>query len=94
MSDQPDNLVLKILHDMREEAAARDEKTQAQIGILAQGQISMRAEIQGMRGEIQDIRADLRRMSGHMQEIAMAIDHHTTRLDKIEHHLGLNQPKH
>lgn len=87
MTDQPDNLVLKILQDMREESAARDEKTQAQIGVLAQGQTSLRAEIQGMR-------LDMRRMAEHMQEVAIVLDHHTTRLDKIEHHLGLNQQKH
>ncbi len=87
MMDQPDNIILRLLQDMREETkafraelVARDEKTQAQIGILAEG----------MTG----LRADVKRISRHMQEIAMAIDHHTTRLDAIEHHLGLNQPKH
>lgn len=94
MSDEPDNIILHILQDMRTElrtvreelreiraeAIVRDEKTQAQIGVLAEG--------------LGSLRIDMRRMSGHMQEIAMAIDHHTTRLDKIEHHLGLNQAKH
>ena len=68
------------MEDMETKAIARDEKTQAQIGFLAQGQT-------GMRG-------DIKRMSDHIYEITMSIDHHTTRLDAIERHLGLAASKH
>jgi len=94
MTTEPENLILRKLQEMRAEnaaqfaaIAARDEKTQAQIGVLAQGLNSVRTELQG-------IRADVKRMSDHIHEIAMAVDHHTTRLDRIEQHLGLDKTKH
>ncbi len=90
----PENLILHKLQEMRveiatqfAEIAARDEKTQAQIGVLAQGLNSVRTELQG-------VRADMKRMNDHIQELALAVDHHTTRLDRIEQHLGLDAAKH
>jgi acyl-CoA reductase-like NAD-dependent aldehyde dehydrogenase len=87
MTTEPENVILRKLQEMRAEMAAqfaeiaaRDEKAQAQIGVLAQGQT-------GMRG-------DIKRMADHIHEIAMAIDHHTTRLDRIEQHLGLDKTTH
>jgi hypothetical protein len=76
----PQNLILRHLQEFRAEAAARGEKTQAQIGTLAQG-------LNGVRTELQAIRASL-------AEMAIAIDHHTTRLDRIEKHLGCDAAKH
>ena len=94
MTTEPENLILRMLQEMRGENAARDEKTQAQIGVLAQGLNSVRTELQGIRTELKDVRGDMKRMNDHINEIAMAIDHHTTRLDRIEQHLGLDKTKH
>ncbi|MGO9172208.1 MAG: hypothetical protein ACLP7P_09615 [Rhodomicrobium sp.] len=94
MNEQPDNHTIRLLQEMRAEIAAqfaqiaaRDEKTQAQIGVLAQGLNSVRTELQG-------VRADMKRMSDHIHEIAMAVDHHTDRLGRIEQHLGLDKTAH
>ena len=87
MTDQPENLILHKLQEMRAELAARDEKTQAQIGVLAQGLNSVRTELRGIRDELKDIRT-------HIHELALAVDHHTSRLDRIEQHLGLDAAKH
>ncbi len=94
MTEQPDNLVLRHLQEMRAELAARDEKTQAQIGTLAQGLNGVRTELHAIRGELKDMRTDISRMNEHIHELALAVDHHTTRLDLIEHHLGLDASKH
>ena len=87
MSDTAENMILRLLQDMRAEnaahfaeIAARDEKAQAQIGVLAEGLNGVKAELKAIRG--------------HIQEIAMAVDHHTARLDRIDVHLGLDEPKH
>jgi hypothetical protein len=80
MQEQPDNIILIRLQEMRTETTARDEKMQAQIGILAE--------------RLTTIGLELKRMNAHMGELAMAVDHHTARLDKIEKHLGLDAQKH
>jgi len=94
MTEQPENHTIRLLQEMRTEnaahfaeIAARDEKAQAQIGVLAQGLNSVRTELQGLR-------ADVKNMSDHIREIAMAVDHHTDRLDRIEQHLGLDKTTH
>lgn len=91
---EPENLILHKLAEMRAETAARDEKMQAQIGILAKGQVDVRAELK-------EIRNGMDRINTHMHEIAIAIDHHGTRLDgietrleRVEKHLGLEESKH
>ena len=40
------------------------------------------------------IRVDIKQMTAHIQELAMAVDHHTVRLDRIDRHLGLDASKH
>ena len=87
MIESPDNLILLKLQEMRAELAARDEKTQAQIGVLAQGLNSVRTELRGIRDELKDIRI-------HIHELALAVNHHTSRLDRIEQHLDLDAAKH
>ncbi len=101
MSEITNELIFEVLKkvqatqaDMRAEAIARDEKAQAQIGTVAQGQVSIRTELQGLR-------EDVNRMSGHVREITIAVDHHSTRLDSIEtrldgieQHLGLDKTAH
>jgi septal ring factor EnvC (AmiA/AmiB activator) len=94
MVEPTDNLILRLLQEMRTEAVARDEKTQAQIGILAQGLTGVRAELQSIRVELKELRGDMKRMNDHISELAIAVDHHTTRLDRIEQHLGLDAAKH
>ncbi len=93
MAEGPEN-ILKLLQEMRAEMqemrrenAARFaeihvefDEIRAQIGTLAQGQNSVRIEMRLIREQ--------------MHEIAITVDHHSTRLDGIEHHLGLNAAKH
>jgi hypothetical protein len=80
MTENFDNHTIRLLQEMRVEAAARDEKTQAQIGILAQA--------------LNGVKAELIRMREDIHAITIAVDHHSTRLDRIEQHLGLDAQKH
>lgn len=94
MTETTDNLVIRLLQEMRSEAqetlaemkemrrenAVQFEELRAQIGVVAQGQNSIRQELKLVREQI--------------QEIAIVVDHHSMRLDAIDHHLGLNQSKH
>ena len=84
---EPENLVLKLLQDIRSEAretrlehAAQFDELRGAVGVVAQGLNSVRAELKFVREQI--------------QEIALVVDHHTTRLDSIERHLGLDSTKH
>jgi prefoldin subunit 5 len=86
MTDEPTNLVLEQLRAIRAEQAL----TSTKIGALAESMVSMRKHIDdlderidGLYGHIQGLRADVRM-------IAIAVDEHTTRLDRIEHKLDLH----
>ena len=94
MIEPPENLILHKLQEMRVEIAARDEKTQAQIGVLAQGLNSVRTELRGIHVELKDIRGEIRDIRNTIHELALAVDHHTSRLDRIEQHLGIDAAKH
>jgi hypothetical protein len=80
MTEETENIVLKLLREMRAEHTAQFEELRAQVGVVAQGLNSVRSELKLVREQI--------------QEIALVVDHHTTRLDGIEHHLGLDASKH
>jgi chromosome segregation ATPase len=57
--------------------------TNAKIGTLAENMVSMRKRIDDLDGHIQGLRTDVRM-------IAIAVDEHTSRLDRIEHKLSLH----
>jgi len=87
MNDAFENHTIRLLQEMRAEAATRDEKTQAQIGILAQA--------------LNGVKAELIRMREDIHAITMAVDHHSVRLDnidqridRIDQHLGLDAQQH
>jgi hypothetical protein len=44
-----------------------------------------------MRTELGDLSAKVVSMQSHIHEIAIVLDHHSTRLDSIEQHLGLDK---
>ena len=79
MTDEPTNLVLEQLRAIRAEQALTTDK----IGALAEGMVSMRKRIDDLDTHIQGLRGDMRM-------IAIAVDEHTTRLDRIEHKLNLH----
>ena len=79
MAEEPINLVLEQLRAIRAEQALTTNK----IGALAEGMVSMRKRIDDLDDHIQGLRGDVRM-------IAMAVDEHTTRLDRIEHKLNLH----
>lgn len=82
MTDQPDSLVLELLRAIRaEQQEMRHEMTEtnAKLGTLAQSMVSMRKDIGKLDEAVQGLRTDVRM-------IAIAVDEHTNRLDKIEAH--------
>jgi hypothetical protein len=90
MSHEPSDIVLSLLREIRaeqKEIRADQKEMRAQIAVLAQGQVSMRLELKAIRDDIKAIREG-------MHEIAIAVDGHSARLDRIEHHLGLDANKH
>lgn len=90
MNTEPPNLVLELLRDIR---AKQNEQSQ-QIGALAQGQVSIRAELRSVNEAVSGIQQELRTVRDSLHEVAIAIDGHSQRLDRIEHHLGLDANKH
>lgn len=86
MADQADNLVLDILREIRVEQEAMRQEFRADIselnlkvGTLAQSMVSMRKDINGLEDAV-------RGMGNDMRVIALAVDEHTHRLDRIEAH--------
>ena len=75
MAKQPENLVLELLRVIRSEQS----EMSAKIGAMAQSMVSMRKDINSLESAVQGVRADVRM-------IAIAVDEHTNRLDKIEAH--------
>jgi hypothetical protein len=83
MTEEPDNLTLQHLRQIRTEMQEGFAKltteqalTSHKIGTLAEGMISMRQSIEGLRND--------------MRMVSLAVDAPTTRLDRIE--VGLNLP--
>jgi len=90
MTDEPTNLVLEQLRVIRAETQqgfadlrADQALTNTKIGTLAENMVSMRKRIDDLDGHIQGLRTDVRM-------IAIAVDEHTSRLDRIEHKLSLH----
>jgi hypothetical protein len=87
---EPESLVLKHLKEIRTEigglrtelAAVKEEQvlTTRKIGTLAESVVSLRNEVHGLRTDV--------------RMVALAVDEHTARLDRIEGHLGLHGDKH
>jgi len=83
MTEEPNNLTLQHLRQIRTEMQEGFAKltteqalTSHKIGTLAEGMVSMRQSIEGLRND--------------MRMVSLAVDEHTTRLDRIE--VGLNLP--
>lgn len=90
MADVTNELIFNVLKEVQAGQAEQKADTaelRAQIATLAQGQVNMRVEITGMR-------SDIKVLTGYVQEVAIILDHHSRRLDRIEHHLELNKPPH
>ncbi len=94
MGNEPENLILKMLRDMRVHSDEQFDELRGAIGVLAQGLNGVRTELGSVRTELKEIKADLASVKDRLGEIALVVDHHTTRLDGIEKHLGLDAIKH
>ena len=89
MTEQPDNLVLEMLRVIR----AEQEETNHKLGALAQSMVSMRKDIGGVENRMEKLENRMEKLEDAVQGaradvrmIAMAVDEHTQRLDKIEAH--------
>jgi chromosome segregation ATPase len=101
MTEQPDNLVLRYLQEMRAETTARDEKLQAQIGTLAEAAVRQSKRFDAIDEHLQNFGKRLDSLTNAVHTISLAVDHHSARLDnieqridRIERHLGLDAQKH
>ena len=83
MSDQqPDNLVLEMLRVIR----AGQEETNGKLGAMAQSMVSMRKDINGLDTRVAKLDDTVQSLRADVRMIAIAVDEHTHRLDKIEAH--------
>jgi outer membrane murein-binding lipoprotein Lpp len=92
MAEVTNELIYKLMLEiqaeqkaMRAAIHAEQEVLTAKVGTLAEGMVSMRKQIDGLRDDVHALRTDV-------QMIAIAVDQHTTRLDHIEKHLGIGTP--
>jgi len=89
---EPPNIVLLKLDEIRKEQAL----TNAKIGTLAEGMVSMRRQIDDLTKQVHEVNGRLDRIDQHIEGIrtdvhvvTLAVDEHTHRLDRIEKRLGL-----
>lgn len=85
MTEQPDNIVLELLRSIRAEQAEASLKFEA----LAGSMVSMRKDINAMDKRIEDLTGAVNTMRADIRMIAIAVDGHSHRLDKIEAHLAI-----
>jgi hypothetical protein len=86
MADEPTNLVLEQLRAIRAEQALTTEK----IGTLAEGMVSMRKRIDDLDKRVEVLDSHIQGLRGDVRMIALAVDEHTARLDRMEHKLSLH----
>jgi chromosome segregation ATPase len=79
MSEEPTNLVLLKLEEIRKEQA----RTNDNVGALANSIVSMRREFERAHADIQ---RDLTSLRSSVSALVVSVDDHTHRLDKIEAH--------
>jgi outer membrane murein-binding lipoprotein Lpp len=77
MTDEPENLTLKQLAVLRKEMQEGFTLINSKIGTLAESMVTMRKQITELQTDVHALRSDV-------QMIAVAVDQHTTRLDRIE----------
>jgi hypothetical protein len=85
MAKQTDNIVLEHLRAIRADMAglrANQAETNLKIETLAGSMVSMRKDINSLESAVQGLRGDMRM-------IAIAVDGHAARLEKIEAHLAV-----
>lgn len=80
MIDQPDNLILELLRTIRAEQA----ETNAKLGAMAQSMVSMRKDVSNLDMRVGKLEDTVQGMRADVRMIAIAVDEHTHRLDKIE----------
>ena len=94
MSEQVENHTIRLLQELRAELAEFRSDTAAQfdsvsraIGSLAQTTVAVKSDVATLKLEVTAMRGDI-------NTIALAVDHHSERLERIEHHLGLDRSPH
>ena len=89
MTEEPENLVLEQLRAIRKDIAEMREGTGTRIETLAGSMVSMRNDIDGVEMRLTAIERILMALRGDVRTIAIAIDGHAHRLERIEERLGL-----
>jgi polyhydroxyalkanoate synthesis regulator phasin len=90
MADEPPNLVLEMLRDIREEQTV----TSMKIGTLAEALVSMNRRVDDLGTRIGALEKRIGNLENKIDIIAIAVDQHTLRLESIEARLGLGVPTH
>jgi hypothetical protein len=75
MAEEPENLTLKQLAALRSDMQAGFAALNTKVGAIAQTLVGMQKDIHGLKDNV--------------AVLAVAVDEHTHRLDRIEKHLGL-----
>ena len=83
MTDEPDNIIIQHLRAIREDMSSMRGETNSKIEALAASMTSMNARLSNVEDAVNGMRGEIRM-------IAIAVDGHNTRLDRIEKRLGLD----
>jgi hypothetical protein len=79
---------------MRAETTARDEKLRAKIGTLGEAAIRQSWRFDEINERLDGFGKCLDNLTNAIHTISLAVDHHSSRLDRIDRHLGLDEQKH
>jgi predicted nucleic acid-binding Zn-ribbon protein len=85
MAEEPTNLVLVRLDEIRREQQA----TNVKIGAIAETLIGIKRDIQTLDVRVENVEINVSRIHSDIKTLAVAFDEHTRRLDHIEKHFGI-----
>lgn len=88
MAEEPTNIVLIKLDEIRRE----QEATNAKIGAIAETLIGIKRDIQTLDARVENLDLTAHRIQSDIKTLAVAFDEHTRRLDHIEQRLGIGTP--
>lgn len=89
MAEEPTNLVLVKLDEIRREQQALTHK----VGAIAETLIGIKREIKMVGNRLENVEISVHRVGNDIGTLAVAIDEHTHRLNEIEKHLGIGTPQ-
>ena len=91
MTEEPDNLTLQHLRQIRTEMQEGFALASRKNGAIAESIVSMRKRLDGIDHRLDHMSQSIDGLRTDIQTVALAVDEHTTRLNRIDE-IHLSRP--